>query len=184
MDRALSSRTARVNGTFYAHHNGINGGGFPENTRFTGKVESVTRASGQNAGVIDVSFVGARLSDGRKMPIQGRLISLDGKNVRVDKSNSRLVAIAGRKNPAKFIAIGAAGGLIVGQLLGKHATIGAILGGAGGYLYSQKKAKPAVGKNVNVPAGTRFGILLEQDASTPSHRSARAPSGRSIRAAR
>lgn len=169
MDRELSSRTARVGGAFYAHHNGVNGGGFPENTRFTGRVESVTRASGTNAGAIDVGFVSAELSGGARVPIQGQLISLDDKSVRVDRSTGRLVA-TGRKNPAKFIAIGAGAGLIIGQLAGKHAVVGGILGAAAGYLYGQNQTKPAVGKDVQVPAGTRFGIVLDHDVTIPTRR--------------
>lgn len=72
MDRVLSSATALTGCTFYAHHNGINGAGFPENTKFAGNVESVTRASGNTAGQIDVGFVSAVLPGGERLPVEGR----------------------------------------------------------------------------------------------------------------
>lgn len=108
MDKALSSSNARVGSTFYAHHNGVNGAGFPEDTQFVGNVESVTRASGNTAGQIDVGFVSAVLPGGTRVPIQGQLISLDDKSVQVDESTGRLVGTASAsKNRTKFIAIGA-----------------------------------------------------------------------------
>ena len=168
LDEALSSATSRAGSTFYAHHNGINGAGFPENTEFTGKVVSVTKASGKAAGQIEVGFISAGISGATPVPIKGQLASLDDKSVKMDQATGRLVGTAGaRKNPAKFIAIGAGAGLIIGQLAGKHAVIGGILGAVAGYLYNQQQAKPAVGKNVQVPAGTRFGILLTEDVTIP-----------------
>lgn len=176
LDKALSSATSRAGSTFYAHHNSINGGGFPENTRFTGNIESVTRASGKTAGQIDVGFVVAGLPGGTRVPIQGQLISLDDKSVQIDQNTGRLVGTTGgSKNRTKFIAIGAGAGLLIGQMVNKHAVIGGVLGAAAGYLYSDKKGKSAVGKNAQVPAGTRFGILLGQDVTIPSPRSAAIP---------
>src|SRR3990170_2588341 len=82
LDKTLSSATNRVGDTFVAHHEGVNGAGFPEHTRFTGRVESVTRASGKTAGQIGVAFVSARLPDGTRVPIAGQLTSLDERSVR------------------------------------------------------------------------------------------------------
>jgi hypothetical protein len=176
MDKSLSSATTRAGSTFYAHHNGVNGAGFPENTQFVGTVQSVTRASGNTAGQIDVGFVSAVLPGGTRVPIDGQLISLDDKSVQIDENTGRLVGTSSAsKNRTKFIAIGAGAGLIIGQIAGKHAAIGAILGAAAGYLYNQKQAKPATGRNVSVPAGTRFGILLGQDVTIPGYRYAATP---------
>lgn len=168
MDKALNSATSRVGGTFYAHHTGVNGGGFPEDTRFTGNVDSVTRASGRTAGQIGVSFVGARLPDGTRVPIVGQLTSLDGNSVTTDSGSGRLVATAdAKKANLKFAAIGAGAGLVLGQVIGKKPLIGTILGAAAGYLYGAKVVKPAVGRDVQVPAGSGFGILLAEDVTVP-----------------
>lgn len=176
LDRSLSSATSRAGSTFYTHHSGINGAGFPEQTKFAGTIDSVMRASGKTAGQIGVSFVSAILPDGTRMPIVGQLTSLDDRSVTTDSSTGRLVGTTdARKANIKFAAIGAGAGLVLGQVIGKKPLIGTILGAAAGYLYGTKVVKPAVGRNVVVPAGTRFGILLEEDVSIPSASYAAAP---------
>lgn len=173
LDIALSSATSRAGSTFYAHHTGINGGGFPEQTKFTGNVDSVTRASGKTAGQIGVSFVGAKLPDGTQVPVVGQLTSLDDRSVTTDSSTGRLVGTTdARKADLKFAAIGAGVGLVLGEIAGKKPLIGTILGAAAGYLYGAKLAKPAIGKDVVVPSGTRFGILLTEDVTVPESGSA------------
>lgn len=168
LDAPLGSATNGPGSIFYAHHTGINGGGFPEQTRFTGRVDSVTRASGNTAGQIDVSFFGARLPDGTKVPIVGKLMSLDSSNVTTDSSTGRLVGTNNAsKNNIKFAAIGAGAGLVLGQVIAKKPLIGTLIGAAAGYLYGAKLVKPAVGRDVLVPAGTPFGILLAQDVTIP-----------------
>ncbi len=169
LDAALGSATSTVGSDFYAHHTGINGGGFPEQTKFTGNIDSVTRASGKTAGEIGVSFVSAKLPDGTRIPIVGQLTSLDSSSVTTDASTGRLVGNTtdASKTNLKFTAIGAGAGLILGQVIGKKPLIGTLLGAAAGYLYGAQQAKPAVGKEVLVPAGTAFGILLTEDAAVP-----------------
>jgi len=173
LDKTLSSATNRVGDTFVAHHEGVNGAGFPDGTKFTGRVESVTRASGKAAGQIGVAFVSAKLPNGTYVPIEGKLTSLDEKSVQTDPATGRLVGTtSAQKANLKFIAYGAGGGLLIGELTGKNKALYTILGAAAGYFYGQKQAKPAVGKDVQVLAGTGFGILLGQDValadSTPT----------------
>ena len=166
LDSSLSSASARPGNAFYVHQVGTAGEGFPENTKFTGNVDTVTRASGSTAGQIGVSFVSAKLPDGTRVPIVGQLTALDDNSVTAD-SSGRLVSKTGAsKNNLKFAAIGAGAGLVLGQVIGKKPLIGTIIGGAAGYLYGRKMVKPAVGRNVLVPAGTQVGILLTQDVST------------------
>lgn len=176
LDAAIGSATSRTGGTFYAHHTGINGGGFPERTQFTGSIDSVTRASGKTAGQIGVSFVSARLPDGTRIPILGQLTSLDDRSVTTDTSTGSLVGTTdARKANLKFTAIGAGAGLVLGEVIGKKPLIGTLLGAAAGYLYGKNQAKTVAGKDVVVPAGTRFGILLSEDASVPEHQTAASP---------
>lgn len=166
LDKTLSSATNRVGDTFIARHDGANGAGFPDGTKFTGRVESVTRASGTAAGQIGVGFVSAKLPNGKYVQIDGRLTSLDQKSVETDPATGRLVGTsAARKANLKFIAYGAGGGLILGQLTGKNTMLYTVLGAAAGYFYGQKQAKPAIGKDVQVSAGTTFGILLGRDVA-------------------
>lgn len=166
LDKTLSSATSRVGDTFVAHHEGVNGAGFPEHTKFTGRVSSVTRASGKTAGQLGVAFVSAKLPNGTSVPIVGKLTSLDEKSVKTDPATGRLVGTtAAQKANLAFIAYGAGGGLLLGELTGKNKTLYTVLGAAAGYLYGQKQAKPAIGKDVRVLAGTGFGILLGRDVA-------------------
>jgi hypothetical protein len=166
LDKSLSSATSKVGGTFYAHQEGTNASGFPEQTIFTGRVVSVSRASGKVAGQIGVNFVSAKLPDGSRIPITGRLTSLDESSVSTDADTGRLTGKStSGKADSKFIAYGAGAGLVIGEVIGKKAFLGTLLGAAAGYFYGQKQAKPAVGRDVQVAAGTAFGILLMQDAA-------------------
>ena len=45
--------------------------------------------------------------------------------------------------------------------------MGTLIGAAAGYIYGRTQAKAAVGKDVQVAAGTRFGIMLDQDVTVP-----------------
>lgn len=166
LDRALDSATSRAGNAFYAHQVDNNNSGFPDNTKFTGNIDSVTMASGNTAGQIGVSFVSAKMPDGTRVPIVGQLTSLDQSNVTTDASTGRLTGKSNTgKNNLKFAAIGGGAGLVLGQVIGKKPLIGTLLGAAAGYLYGSKLAKPAVGRNVSVPAGTQFGILLTEDVT-------------------
>jgi hypothetical protein len=170
LDQPLNSANAMVGGRFYAHDTGANAAGFPEQTRFTGKVDSVTRASAGTAGQIGVSFVGAKLPDGTRVPLVGQLTSLDAASVYTDPSSGRLIGTPdARKNNLKFAAIGAGAGLVLGQVIGKKPLIGTILGAAAGYLYGKRQQQPAAGRNVVVSAGTQFGILLAEDITIPDY---------------
>lgn len=176
LDNPLSSVTNRVGDVFSAHYEGITGGEFPHYTNFTGKVRSVTQASGTTAGEIGVDFVSAHLPDGTSVPIIGQLTSLDEASVKTDPDTGRLVGTSeARKASGKFIAIGAGAGLLIGELSGKNEILYTVLGAAAGYLYGQNKGEPAIGKDVQVPADTKFGILLTQDVTIPDPKSAAMP---------
>jgi hypothetical protein len=168
LDTTLSSETAKVGDTFYAHHSGASGAGFPDQTKFTGKVDSVTKASSTQPGQIGVDFIAAELPSGATVALNGQLTGLDSASVATDPVTGNLIGTTeARKTNWKFIAYGAGAGLILGELLGDKARLGALLGAAAGYLYGRQN-EVAVGKNVVVPAGTRFGVLLEQSAVLPS----------------
>jgi hypothetical protein len=172
LDSMLSSETAKVGDVFYAHHSGVSGAGFPDQTRFTGRVDSVTKASSSQPGQIGVDFISAMLPSGATVAIDGRLTGLDSASVMTDTSGNLKGTTEGRKTNWKFIAYGAGAGLILGEILADKATLGAILGAAAGYLYG-KRQDVAVGKNVVVPAGTSFGVLLEQTVFAAKHNGCR-----------
>ncbi len=165
MDNSLSSSTSKVGDNFYAYQQGINSG-FPMDTRFTGRVESVTKASGRRAGQIGISFVNAKLLDGTRLPIKGRLISLDDQSVMIDSSSGRLIATAGSRSAnSKFVASGAGAGLAIGQPIGNRPFLGAVLGADTYNQYNKQSIRPAVGRNVHISSGTGIGILLDQQVT-------------------
>jgi len=165
MDNSLSSSSSKVGDNFYAYQQGMNSG-FPMDTRFTGRIESVTKATGRRAGQIGISFVNAKLLDGTRLPIKGRLISLDDQSVMIDSSSGRLTATAGSRNAnSKFVAYGAGAGLAIGQPLGNRPFLGAVLGSDTHSQYNKQHIRPAVGRNVHIASGTGIGILLDQQVT-------------------
>ncbi len=177
LDTQLSSATNQQGDIFYAYHEGANGAGFPEYSNFTGKIKSVTKATGGKAGQIDARFTLVHLPDGTSIPIRGQLTSMDKTNVKTDTKSGRLIGTANaNNNPGKFIAIGAGAGLLAGQLGWKKPLIGTLIGAAAGYIYSTTQNKAAVGKDVVVKSGTPFGILLTQKVTLPELRAADAVS--------
>ncbi|MHB9036008.1 MAG: copper amine oxidase N-terminal domain-containing protein [Armatimonadota bacterium] len=168
LDKALGSASSQAGNVFYVHQSGINGEGFPDRTQFTGNVVSVTKASGKTVGQIGVSFVSAKLPNGLRVPIVGRLMSLDETSTKTDPATGRLMGTTtGGNNDLKFVAIGGGAGALIGQLTTKRPLTGTLIGAAAGYLYARTQAKAAVGKNVHIDAGTRFGIILDQDVTVP-----------------
>jgi hypothetical protein len=168
LDKALGSASSRAGNVFYVHQSGVNGEGFPDRTQFTGKVVSVTKASGKTAGQIGVGFVSAKLPNGLHVPIVGRLTSLDAASTKTDTNTGRLMGTTtGGNKDLKFIAIGAGAGALVGQLTKKRPLVGGLIGAAAGYIYARTQAKAVVGKEVHIDAGTRFGIILDQDVTVP-----------------
>ncbi len=169
LNKPLSSATSKVGDRFYAYQQGAIAGGFPEKTKFTGKIVSVIKASDNMAGQIGIMFVNAKLPDGKILPFEGRLISLDDNSVMMDQSSGRLMASASAQGSnGTFIASGAGAGLAIGQSYGNSPFLGAVLGGSSSSLYSQQQVTPAVGQDAQVPAGTAFGILLDQDVNWTS----------------
>lgn len=166
LDTNLNSATAQVGDTFYTHCSQANCGGFPSGTTFVGRVAQVVRASGSSPGQIEVNFVQANLPDGRSVAISGMLTALNDQTVKTDPNTGRLTGTTqAGKSGTRFIAYGAAAGLVIGALTKGNLLVGVLLGAAAGYLYGRTQDKAAVGKEVNVPVGTEFGILLKQDVT-------------------
>ncbi len=174
LDRTLSSATSKVGDSFYAYQKDISAIGFPQHTVFMGKVGSVTRASLNTAGQIGISFVKATLPNGVSIPIVGQLAALDENSVRMDPITSRLMGTINSGTDNQFIASGAGAGLAIGQTFGSQPFVGAVFGAGEGYLYDQRQITPAIGKDVQIPAGTGFGILLNKDVVLPSNQPANA----------
>lgn len=150
---ALSSATLRQGETFETVVDDTVGVDnftvIPEGSRIRGVVTFVRPATRAESGVIEVDFNRLILSDGSQFPIQGRLTSTDPAERRqIDSmANQRVVLVGGR---------GGIGAAIAGA--GSQSSSSSGILGALGALLSE-------GRNVNVPAGTRLAVQLEQGVS-------------------
>jgi len=153
--------------------------GLPNGTQVEGTVTSVRRASDKEPGTIDVDFTTLRTPDGRTYPITASLTSLDANSVQRN-STGRLEA-RGRssKDKNKFIGYGAGAGALIGALSRGNLLTSALLGAAAGYLYGQLNKDKANNdgrySDVNLKAGTEFGVRVDRDlvASMPYDRNTR-----------
>lgn len=132
-----------------------------------GVVREVQPKSGSNPGVLDLDFRTIMLSDGTRHPLRASLISLDNKSVDTSRSG-RITAKkgAGQSNSdrLKVVGIGAGAGFLVGKLLKKNSVLTAVLGAAGGYLYSTQTNKDKAREAV-VPVGTDLGMRIDQNVT-------------------
>lgn len=170
MNRTLTSKTARVGDTFTStvtepvySTNGVVV--IPVGSSVTGRIDSVTPAANKGRpGQIDAHFTSVRLPNGRTRAINGSLTDLvSGKTTSDNEGGASARKMGHRK--VIFIGGGAAGGTILGAAVGggKGAAIGAILGGAGGFL-GERFTK---GPEAEIRSGTEFGIYLNQAISMP-----------------
>ena len=120
----------------------------PSGSRIRGVISFVQPATRQQAGVIEIAFDRLTLPDGTTYPIAGRLTSTDAAERRqIDADpNARVVLVGGR-------------GGIGAQILGagsENSPASGILSALGGLLGASSA------QNVNVPAGTRLAVQLDQ----------------------
>jgi len=139
----------------------VNDSSMPKGTLVHGVVIGVTKASGDKPGKLGIDFRTLEMPDGQRIAISGTPIALDSKSV-TRTSDGRLVAKSSSKNnTGKYIAYGAAGGLLIGSLLGKN-VVGGLLGAGAGYLLGKNKDKKAENRNVVLKDGTKLGVRLDQ----------------------
>jgi hypothetical protein len=173
MNDSISSRTARVGDTFtvtttepvYSNTGAVV---IPSGSEIVGRVTLVNRAAkGGRPGSIDASFIRVQLPNGYSKAISGSLTELDGDNVSSD-SEGRATGDTMRHRKVIFIGGGGVGGAVLGGAVGgpKGALIGGILG-AGAGLLGERYTK---GKEVEVNAGTEFGVYLNQAVSLPRYK--------------
>ncbi len=136
----------------------------PAGSRIRGTISYSKPATRQESGVIEVDFNQLILPDGTMYPIMAKLTSTDSAERRqIDASeNPRVVLVGGR---------GGIGAAIAGAGSTNTPTSG-ILAALGGLL--------STGQNVNVPAGTRLAVQLEQPLTLRARGVARAPDAYTI----
>lgn len=130
----------------------------PAGSRIRGTISYAKPATRSESGVIQVDFNQLMLPDGTTYPIVAKLTSTDSAERRqIDASdNPRVVLVGGR---------GGIGAAIAGAG-STSAPASGILAALGGLL--------STGQNVNVPAGTRLAVQLEQPLTLRARGAARA----------
>lgn len=167
LDQRISSATARVGDHFTARVDEDDRSHFPQGSRLEGRITQVQKATKDKPGLIDMRIDRAVLPDGATVPVNGSLSSLDEEHVRRTK-DGRLEAKRGAKSgkfDLKWVGIGAAGGAVLGQVLGDGNLLkGALVGALGGAVYSYLNKDKARGdfRDVDLAAGTEFGVRLNQ----------------------
>jgi hypothetical protein len=169
LDTRLDSGRNNIGDQFTSRCNFTNCSGFPNGTVFAGRVTNVVRASRNVPGQIDVQFVQAILPNGTRVNISGNLTSLNSRDVYTDPNTGRLIATGrARTDRDRFIYYGAGAGLLIGGLTGNNWLEGALIGALAGWLGGQAVRPGTDTRNVVVPAGTRFGIVLTRNISLGS----------------
>ncbi|HEX6063088.1 MAG TPA: peptidoglycan-binding domain-containing protein [Longimicrobiales bacterium] len=121
----------------------------PVNSRLRGVVSYVQAATRQRSGVMQVTFDRLILPGGTSVPIAGRLTSTDSTERRqIDARSDPRVVLVGERGGIGAAIAGA------GSRSGSASNILAALGG----MLSE-------GTDVNVPAGTRLAVQLEQSVT-------------------
>jgi len=163
----ISSATAHVGEPFVATVSSQATGDseFPAGSRIEGVVREVQAKSGSEPGVLDLDFRTVVLPDGTRYPLQASLISLD--NTSVDTSTAGRITAKSEVGKSggdrlKVIGIGAGAGFLLGKLLKKNSVLTAVLGAAGGYLYSNTQNKTEV-RDAVLPSGTQLGVRLDRN---------------------
>jgi hypothetical protein len=168
----LTSRTARRGDLFTAQLSDKDRSGFPERTRFEGSVIDVRRAEKNQPGVLGIKIHRAIMPDGSLVAVNGTLSGLTGDDVQ-RRSDGRLESrgkSSGKIDP-KWIGYGAAGGAVLGTILGgsddllKGGLLGALGGAAYSYLNKDKAGKNASYRDVELSRGTPFGVRVHHRVS-------------------
>jgi hypothetical protein len=139
--------------------------GMPTGAVLVGRVVSVQQASKSQPGMIDIRF-GTLETGGNWYPISGDLSSLHQKDV-ATAANGRLVSKGQRNRGMQFLGYGAAGGAVLGRLLGGNLLTGALLGGAGGYFFGKRKKEHY--RDVDLKQGAEFGVRLLKRVALPDN---------------
>jgi hypothetical protein len=160
----LSSKTAKVGDRVTAQVSPDDYSGIVPGTLITGRVVEARPAAKNRPGVLDIQF--DRLDSGNGLiPISGDLAGL-GKDEVSTAADGRLVSKRKSGSKLKFLGYGAAGGALLGQLLGEKPLIGALAGAAAGYLYGQSQKSKGSYRDVELKEGSEFGVRLSRDIRT------------------
>jgi hypothetical protein len=151
LTQPLSSKSANVGDGFTLVHVGSQDGSVTGATIY-GHVAAVQRAGTGHPGQMQLAFDRIQFADGTSTDVRGQTISMSQKQQ--------------GSNPAVRDAIGAVGGMIVGNIIGKWigtpTNVGGLAGAAGGFLIANN-----MHDDFSVPSGSTIGLRLSQPIVRP-----------------
>ena len=169
LDDELTSNESRKGDRFTASLDSSNAiyGNLPIGTKIEGRVVTATKQSGNEPGLLELSFDRLVMPDGRTQDLSGTLVSLSDKNIKTD-ADGRIVATGKAKdNRGVYAGYGAGAGLLIGVLGGNNAkgnatkaVLGGLLGLGAGELEKNRNRRPS---NVRLAQGAKFGVRLDED---------------------
>ena len=168
LNNRLSSRDARAGDPFSATL--ITEGqprymGLPAGTQAYGHVSYSKQKYGEDPGTLELTFERLTTPGGLTLPLNGRLIGLDDKNIIRHKDGSIIAKSSTRNDRVVYTGAGAGVGLIVG-LLSKRPIEDAAIGGLLGNLLGSVQHRTET-NDVNLNPGVHFGIRLHASISFP-----------------
>jgi len=134
--------------------------GLPPGTQAYGHVSFAKPKRGDDPGTLELTFDRLVTPAGQNIPISGRLIGLEDKDVIRHKDGSLTAVNTTRNDRVVYTGAGAGAGLIVG-LLSKRPIEDAAIGGLLGNLLGSGKKKPQA-NDVELHPGIRFGFRLHK----------------------
>lgn len=163
LDHALSSKNAQPGDKFTATvKEGRDDAGLPPGTRVEGVVREAIPHEGDKPGVLDVDIRRLVTPDNKKIPIDGSLFTLNGKDVK--RQDGRLVASPDKnKDRLKWVGIGAGAGILISALTKGNVIVNSLLGAGAGAIFNElTNKKPG---DVNLKEGSEFGIRLDKQVA-------------------
>ena len=111
-------------------------------------------------GIMDIKFTHLKLTNGPKVPISGKIITVDNSGVLKGGSLKKQI-VTTVATGAVTTGAGTLAGLTIGGIAGGVGT-GAVIGTAGGGFIGLGYIIGRKGKEVTLPAATKLNVVLEQ----------------------
>lgn len=150
LTQPLSSKTANVGDGFTLTNVNSQDGSVTGATIY-GHVAAVQRAGSGHPGQMQLAFDRIQFADGTSTDVRGQTISMTQKTP---------------SNPVVRDVIGAVGGMVVGNIIGKWigtpTNVGGLAGAAGGFLIANN-----MHDDFSVPSGSTIGLRLSQPIVRP-----------------
>lgn len=147
--------TANVDTSKDAYNSILNG------ATVQGTVRRATAKNGSDPGVLDLTFTNLQLADGRSVPFNGSLTSLNAKDLNVSDSGLLQAKSTRKNNALTYAGIGAGAGALVSLIGGGKLKIeDVLLGGLAGYGVSTIIKGQQEVHDVDLKPGTPMGVLV------------------------